>query len=169
MQGKEHHTDNMLTGLGGALASGVALACTASRTALAPPAHAQARTQGPLFQYGLVPSELVLSHPQAHEERRVHPADARKGCSHLALANFDAENGERIATAEVMAYLTLVGGANTTKALEPMKIAGKSSCSAFGPIGAPGSYRIRFEVKRRGVPGTESAQFEHRIADSRRP
>lgn len=162
--------DNMLTGLGGALASGVALACAASLTALAQPAHAQTQTQtrGLIFHYGLVPSEMVLSHPQSHEERRMHPGDARKGRSHLVLAIFDAENGERIAMATVMVYITLVGGASTAKALEPMEIAGKASFGAFVPVGAPGIYKIRFEVKRPGVPGTDKAEFEHRIADSRR-
>lgn len=149
-----------------ALCAGIA--GVAGISALAQPAHAQSQTPGLLFHYGLVPSEMVLSHPQAHEERRMHPGDARKGRSHLVLAIFDAASGERIANAEVKVHVTLVGGPSTTKALEPMDIARLPSFGAFVPIGAPGIYKIRFEVKRPGVPGTQNAEFEHRIAETRR-
>lgn len=145
------------------------LAAAVSPAVLAQPAaHAQAQRSGLVFHYGLVPSEMVLSHPQSHEERRMHPGDARKGRSHLVLAIFDAASGERIAKAEVMAHIALLGGPSTTKALEPMEIAGKASFGGFVPVGAPGIYKIRFEVKRPGVPGTDKAEFEHRIADPRR-
>ena len=140
----------------------------ASLAAFAQPAHTQRQAAGLLFHYGLVPSEMVLSHPQSHEERRMHPGDARKGRSHLVLAIFDAASGERIAKADVTVHITLVGGASTTTALEPMEIAGKASFGAFVPVGAPGIYKIRFEVKRPGVPGTDKAEFEHRIADPKR-
>lgn len=149
------------------------VAILAGAAALAPllqsAAHAQAQTQGLVFHYGLVPSEMVLSLPQSREEQRMHPGDARKGRSHLVLAIFDAASGERVAKAEVMVHITLLGGPSTTKALEPMDVAGKASFGAFVPVGAPGIYKIRFEVKRPGVAGTESAEFEHRIADPRRP
>lgn len=145
-----------------------AIAGVAWISPLAQPAHTQSQTAGLLFHYGLVPSEMVLSHPQAHEERRMHPGDARKGRSHLVLAIFDAASGERIANAEVMVHITLVGGPSTTKALEPMDIAKLPSFGAFVPVGAPGIYKIRFEVKRPGIAGAENAEFEHRIADPRR-
>ena len=143
--------------------AGVAVAAALAQTALAQP-----QASGLLFHYGLVPSEMVLSHPQSHEERRMHPGDARKGRSHLVLAIFDAASGERIAKAEVTVHITLVGGASTTRTLEPMDIARQPSFGAFVPVGAPGIYKIRFEVKRPGVAGTQNAEFEHRIADSRR-
>ncbi|MCC6472648.1 MAG: hypothetical protein IT514_02790 [Burkholderiales bacterium] len=140
----------------------------ASPAASAQPAHAQRQASGLLFHYGLVPSEMVLSHPQSHAERRMHPADARKDRSHLALAIFDAASGEPIARAEVMVHITRAGGASTTKALEPMDIAAKPSFGAFVPVGAPGVHEIRFEVRRPGVAGAESAEFEHRIAGPKR-
>jgi hypothetical protein len=84
-------------------------------------------------------------------------------------ATFGAASGERIAKAEVTVYITLAGGLSTTKALEPMDLAGLASFGAFVPVGAPGIYKIRFEVKRPGMAGPESAEFEHRIADPRRP
>jgi hypothetical protein len=116
----------------------VAIASVTLISALAQPAHSQRQTTGLLFHYGLVPSEMVLSHPQAHEERRMHPGDSRKGRSHLVLAIFDAGSGERIAKAEVMVHITLVGGPSTTKTLEPMEIAKLPSFGAFVPVGAPG-------------------------------
>jgi len=156
----------------GALAGGVVLALLAAfgtEPTAAQPAPARTQTQGLVFHYGLVPSEMVLSLPQSREEQRMHPGEARKGRNHLVLAIFDAASGERIAKADVMVHITLLGGPSTTRALGPMDIAGKASFGAFVPVGAPGIYKIRFEVKRPGVPGTESAEFEHRIADSRRP
>lgn len=62
----------------------------------------------------------------------------------------------------------LAGGPSTTRALEPMEIAGLASFGAFVPVGASGTYKIRFEVKRSGLPGSDTAEFEHRIADPRR-
>jgi len=49
-----------------------------------------------------------------------------------------------------------------------MDIANLPSFGAFVPVGAPGIYKIRFEVKRPGVAGTASAEFEHRIPAARR-
>lgn len=154
--------------VGRAAAFGAAIAGAVWLSALAQPAHTQRQTSGLLFHYGLVPSEMVLSHPQSHEERRMHPGNARKGRSHLVLAIFDAASGERIAKAEVTVHITLVGGPSTTRALEPMDIAKLPSFGAFVPVGAPGIYKIRFDVKRPGMAGPESAEFEHRIADPRR-
>jgi hypothetical protein len=151
-----------------AAAFGAAVASAVWLLALAQPAHTQRQTSGLLFHYGLVPSEMVLSHPQSHEERRMHPGDARKGRSHLVLAIFDAASGERVAKAEVTVHIALAGGPSTTKVLEPMEIAKQASFGAFVPVGAPGIYKIRFDVKRPGMAGPESAEFEHRIADPRR-
>jgi uncharacterized protein involved in high-affinity Fe2+ transport len=64
--------------------------------------------------------------------------------------------------------VTLVGGASTTKPLEPMNINDLPSFGAYVPVGAPGIYKIRFDVKRPGVEGTVSAEFEHRVAEPRR-
>lgn len=157
-----------MSAVGRAMALGAAVAGAVWLSALAQPTHTQRLTSGLLFHYGLVPSEMVLSHAESHEERRMHPGDAKKGRSHLVLAVFDAASGERIAKAEVMVHITLVGGPSTTKSLQPMDIAKLPGFGAFVPVGAPGIYKIRFEVKRPGVAGTESAEFEHRIADPRR-
>ena len=147
---------------------GTAVASAVWLSALAQPAPTQRQAAGLVFHYGLVPSEMVLSHPQSHEERRMHSGDARKGRSHLVLAIFDAVSGERVAKADVTVHVTLVGGSSTTKALEPMDIAGLASFGAFVPVGAPGIYKIRFEVKRPGIAGPASAEFEHRIPEPRR-
>ena len=150
------------------LACCAVVAGLASGAAGAQPAHASRQTGGLVFHYGLVPSEMVLAHPQAHAERQMHPGESRKGRSHLVLAIFDAASGERISQAEVVTHITLVGGASATKPLERMDIANLPSFGAFVPVGAPGIYKIRFEVKRPGVAGTASAEFEHRIPAARR-
>lgn len=144
------------------------IAALASAAVLAQPAHAVRQTGGLALHYGLVPAEMVLAVPRPQAEREMHGAAGRSG-SHLVLAIFDAESGQRVSQAEVVTHITLVGGASTTKRLELMKINELASFGAFVPVGAPGIYKIRFEVRRPGVEGTASAEFEHRVAETRRP
>lgn len=136
--------------------------------AAAQPAPTQRQAGGLVLQYGLVPAEMVIAVSRPQAEREMHGGAAGKSGSHLVLAIFDAASGQRISEAEVMTHITLVGGASTTKRLEPMNINDMPSFGAFVPIGAPGIYKIRFEVKRAGVEGTASAEFEHRVAEPRR-
>lgn len=144
------------------------VAALASAGAAAQPAQTQRQSGGLVLHYGLVPAEMVLAVPRPQAEREMHGGAAGKSGSHLVLAIFDAASGQRISQAEVMTHITLVGGASTTKRLEPMNINDMPSFGAFVPIGAPGIYKIRFEVKRPGVEGTVSAEFEHRVAGPRR-
>jgi hypothetical protein len=125
--------------------------------------HAIRQSVGLQFHYGVVPAELVLRHPDQHPERQMHGKGAAPRGSHLVLALFEAQSGKRVSIAEVSAHVTLAGGPSVTRRLEPMKIAEQPSFGAFVPIGAPGIYRIRFEVKRPGVERGDSAEFEHRV------
>lgn len=136
----------------------------------AEPAHSQRRTvQDVEFHYALAPAAIVLAHPDQHPEREMHGGVPSKGASHLVLALFDAAKGQRIAEAEVMATVTLLGGASVTRRLESMRIADQPSFGGFFSLGAPGIYRIRFEVRRPGSPAAASAEFEHRVsAEGRR-
>ena len=144
-----------------------AIAALGSAAVLAQPAHALRQTGGLVLHYGLVPAEMVLAVPRPQAEREMHGAAGRSG-SHLVLAIFDAASGQRVSQAEVVTHITLVGGASTTKRLELMTINDLASYGAFVPVGAPGIYKIRFEVKRPGVEGTASAEFEHRVVETRR-
>lgn len=131
-------------------------------------AQASPAAGGLAFQYELVPSEMVLVHPRADVERRMHPGDARKGRSLLVLAMFDAQSGARISQAEVLVHVTDPGGATMTQPLERVDVANLPSFSAYVPVGAPGIYKMRFDVKRPGVESMASAEFEHRVAERRR-
>lgn len=117
--------------------------------------------QGLAFHYGLVPAELVLAHPREHAERQMH-GGGKRGQKHVVLALFDGE--QRIAEADVTVHVTLTGGPSVTRRLEPMTIAGQPGFGGFVSIGAPGIYKIRFEVRRPGQPQLEQAEFEHRIS-----
>jgi hypothetical protein len=116
-----------------------------------------------VFHYGVVPAQVVLSHPDKHPEREMHRGAAPRGASHLVVALFDAAKGERIAQAEVTATVSLLGGATVTKQLEPMTLAGQPSFGGFFVLGMPGIYKLRFEARRPGVPEVASAQFEYRV------
>lgn len=128
----------------------------------AQPSHAIRQSGDLQFHFGVVPAELVLRHPEQHPERQMHGKGGAPRGSHLVLALFEAQSGKRVSIAEVTAHITLAGGPSITKRLEPMNIAEQASFGAYVPIGAPGTYRIRFEAKR---PGAESAtaEFEHRV------
>lgn len=125
-------------------------------------AHAiRQSAQGLAFHYGLVPAELVLAHPREHPERQMH-GGGKRGQNHIVLALFDGE--QRVAEADVTVHVTLAGGPSVTRRLEPMTIAGQPGFGGFVSMGAPGIYRIRFEVRRPGQPQPERAEFEHRIS-----
>lgn len=147
---------------------GFALALLASGlvagTAAAESAHASRQVSGGLlFHYGLVPAEVVLAHPQSHTERQMH-GGARREENHIVLALFEAKDQTRIAQADVTVHVTLAGSTSVTKRLEPMTIAEQPSFGGFVSVGVPGIYKIRFEVRRPGVAGTSSAEFEHRVS-----
>ena len=127
-------------------------------------AHASRQPSGGLlFHYGLVPAEIVLAHPQPHAERQMH-GGPRRGESHIVLALFDANDQTRLAEADVTLHITLAGGPSVTQRLEPMTIAGQPGFGGFASMGAPGIYKIRFDVRRPGMPGIASAEFEHRVS-----
>lgn len=130
----------------------------------ADPGHALQHVQDIMFHYGVVPAEMVLAHSDRHPERAMHRGSAPRGSSHVVVALFDAERGERIADAEVSATVTMLGGASVTKRLEPMAIASQPSFGAFFSMGVPGIYRLRFEARRPGVAGIASAEFEYRVS-----
>jgi hypothetical protein len=144
-----------------AMAAGLVAAASAFG---AQTAHAGSTSaQGLAFHYGVVPAEVVLAHPGSHAEREMH-GGARRGESHIVLALFDANDQRRIADADVSVHIALAGGSGVTRKLEPMTIAGMPGFGAFVSMGVPGVYRIRFDVRRPGVPGVATAQFEHRVA-----
>lgn len=124
--------------------------------------HAARQTGGLLFHYGLVPAEVVLAHPPAHTEREMHGGPGR-GESHIVLALFEAKDQTRIAIADVTVHITHRGSTRITR-LQPMTIAGQASFGGFVSVKTPGVYSIRFDVRRPGVPGTASAEFEHRVS-----
>jgi hypothetical protein len=143
-------------------AAAFVIASLFAASALAQGAHgSRQNSDGLLFHYGLVPAALVLAHPDKHPEREMH-GGARRGESHVVLALFDGDR--RVSEAEVTMHVTLAGGPSVTRRLEPMTIAGQPGFGAFVSVGAPGIYRLRFDVRRPGHAGVASAQFEHRVS-----
>ena len=128
-------------------------------------AHALAQSAGSMaFHYGVVPAQVVLAHADRHPEREMHGGSTPKTGSHIVLALFDIPSGERIASGEVTATVTLLGGPSVTRRLEPMTIAGQPSFGGFFALGAPGIYRLRFEARRPDAAQPEVAEFEHRVS-----
>lgn len=129
----------------------------------AQPAHSAQQSGGLLFHYGVMPAEVVLAHAEGHAEREMHRGQGKGGTSHIVLALFEAKSGHRVADAEVTLHLTLSGGPGATTKLEPMTIAGQAGYGGFVSMSARGIYRLRFDARRPGVPGSAHAEFEHRV------
>ena len=145
------------------LASWLLVGALVAGTAVAQGEHASRQSAELLFHYGLVPAEVVLAHPRAHTEREMHGGPDR-GESHIVLALFDAKDRTRVAQADVTVRIARAGGQGVTTRLEPMTIAGQASFGGFVSVGMPGIYTIRFQVRRPGMVGTASAEFEHRVS-----
>lgn len=141
----------------------VAVAALLPAMAQAQPAHSAQQGGGLLFHYGVVPAEVVLAHAEGHAEREMHQGKAKRGTSHVVLALFEANDGQRVADAQVILHLTLSGGPSATTKLEPMTIAGQVGYGGFVSMSAPGTYRLRFEARRPSVPGSAHVEFDHRV------
>ncbi len=115
---------------------------------------------GVAIYLGLIPSEMILRHPQGHPEREMHGGvPAGKHWDHLVVALFDA-NGKRITDAQVTATVREIGLAGETKELQPMKIAGTITYGNYFDFPTRDTYyRILIRIRFPGVPGTIKADF----------
>lgn len=131
-------------------------------TVFADIANEKAVVEGMTFYLGIVPSELVLGHPQGHSEREMHggpPAGA--GEYHVMIAIFDAKTGKRITDAVVKASVESLGLGGQEKPLEPMPIAGALTYGNYFRMAGTGPYTITLRVSRPGLQRPVAVRFEH--------
>ena len=102
---------------------------------------------------------LILTQPDAI--RDIHRQYFLAGADIVETNTFSST---RIAQADVTVHVARAGGQGVTTHLEPMTIAGQASFGGFVSVGMPGIYRIRFDVRRPGLVGTVSAEFEDRVS-----
>lgn len=136
------------TGLAALVASGPAAAAHASM-------HVTA--SGIEVYYGFLPAAMVRGHPQDHGGKPADPS-----AWHLVVALFDSATGTRIAEAKVSARVGPLGGAEETKALEPMQVAGTVTFGQYFAMPGRGAYRISLMIKRPGTTVPVVVGIEHR-------
>lgn len=100
-----------------------------------------ARKDGAVAYLGVVPAEIVRGYPAGHPEREMH-GGAVSGASHVMVALFDEQTGERLTGLEVDARITSGSGFDVQKRLEPMVIAGSETYGNYFDLVPPGQYRI---------------------------
>lgn len=114
--------------------------------------------------YGVVPAEVVKSHPQRHTEAAMHGKNLLSGGTHhLVVTLYDNKTTRRIDDAKVEAVVIPLGLAHQPKPLEPMQINGTISYGNYFDMIGIGPFRIELQITRPGKGGTTKTEFEYRL------
>lgn len=141
--------------------------------ALAPyTAHGAENTQHKIVEglsiyIGVLPAEMLLSHPKEHHEREMHggvPAGYNR--YHVVVALFDAASGKRITQAQVKIGGASIGMAAARKKAEPMLVNNLMTYGNYVTLPGQGPYRLVVEIQHpaRGKP--VEVEFEYPFARS---
>lgn len=114
--------------------------------------------------YGVVPADVVKSHPQKHVESDMHGKSVLpSGTHHLVVTLYDNKITQRINDAKVEAVVIPLGLAHQQKLLEPMQINGTMSYGNYFNMIGSGPFRIELRITRPGKGGTTKTEFEYRL------
>lgn len=114
--------------------------------------------------YGVVPAEVVESHPQKHTEADMHGKSLLSGGTHhLVVTLYDNKTSQRINDAKVDAGVIPLGLAHQQKPLEPMQINGTISYGNYFNMIGGGPFHIDLQITRPGKRGTTKTEFEYRL------
>lgn len=143
------------------LALALALVTTAS---LADGIDQHRLVNGMDIYYGVVPAEVVESHPQKHTEADMHGKSRLSGGTHhLVVTLFDNKTSQRINDAKVDAVVIPLGLAHQQKPLELMQINNTVSYGNYFNMIGNGPFRIELRITRPGKGGTSKTEFEYRL------
>ena len=113
--------------------------------------------------YGVVPAEVVKSHPQKHTEAGMHGRNLlSSGTHHLVVTLYDNKTAQRISDAKVEAVVIPLGLAHQQKPLDPMQINGAMSYGNYFNLIGGGPFRIELRITRPGERGATNIEFEYR-------
>lgn len=113
---------------------------------------------GMIAYYGVVPSEIIGTHPPTHPEAEMHGGvPSGKRSHHLVVALFEEERFERITDADVSATVAEVGLAGRTKQLEPFTVNDALTYGNYFDFTLRTRYLITVSVRR---PGKAEAKFQ---------
>lgn len=119
---------------------------------------------GMIAYYGVVPSEVVGTHPPTHPEATMHGGiPGGKRSHHLMVALFEEESFERITDADVSATVAEAGLAGRTKQLEPFTVNGALTYGNYFNFTLRTRYLISVSVRRAGKAEARfQFEYEHR-------
>ncbi len=114
---------------------------------------------------GVVPAEIVKGlHAIGTSERPMHgriPEGPHQ--YHLVAAVFDVASGTRISDAVVTAEVSGLGLPGSKMMLEPMQIAGTTTCGGFVDLPGRDLYTVKLTVERgRASPALLQFKYDHR-------
>lgn len=139
------------------VASTTLYAATPNRTSLV--------ADGVTIYLGIVPAEIVRSHPSEHPEATMH-GGATVGDHHIMIALFEEKSGKRIENADVSATVTGPKRYREEKKLEPMLVASAPSYGNYFSPHMPGSYGIALRIRLAGAPRDIHATFNWTLPGS---
>ena len=141
---------------------GAALALTAAAS-FADDIDQHRLVNGMDIYYGVVPTEVVESHPQEHAETGMHGKNLFSGGTHhLVVTLYDNKTAQRINDAKIEAAVIPLGLAHQQKPLEPMRINGAMSYGNYFSMIGGGPFRIELRITRSGKGGPTKTEFEYR-------
>ena len=112
--------------------------------------------------YGVIPSPIILGHPEHHDERTMHGGVPPGGMHyHLVVTLFDAQSKQRIVDARVQASITGGHMPVQRKALEPMVFAGATAYGNYFRFKPAMRVHVGLEVQRPGTPSAVLAKFDY--------
>ncbi len=112
---------------------------------------------------GVIPAEIVGSHPSGHPETRMHGGPPEGvHAEHVVIALFDSPAGTRIEDATVEATVTGLGNiAITPITLDPMPIAGVITYGGYVSFSGRDTFTIDLAITRPGSPAVTKMRFNY--------
>jgi len=110
--------------------------------------------------FGVVSAAVIRDHPKDYPESVYGSEPLGPGQYYLTVNLFDANSGQRITDALVMARVLTAAGASPEKKLEPVIVAKSQSYGSYFAMAGASSYTITLHIRRPGVANEIQAKFD---------
>ena len=129
------------------------------------PAHAateyEKHADGLAVYLGILPAQLLRGPSDGHLATMHGCLPSGSGSHHVVIAVYEERTGKQLDSAAVEATVAPLGMGETSRALEPMKIANTTTYGNFFPMDVPGPYRIRVSIRQQEQRGMTRVQFNY--------
>jgi len=133
-------------------------------TACAPDVEieSQKTVDGLTVYLGVLPAAMIQGHDAGHTEAVMHDGVPHgEHAYHVMVAIFDADSGERIEDATVVAEVSPLGSSPVQRSLEPMQIADTITYGNYFTMAGDGLYRIAVSISRPGAHAPVMLEFTY--------